>query len=158
VSQFWPNFDQISIKHHFWGSWAAVKIDSYLKPNQQEQNKLVQIHEFHTSGLTCLIVCKWTLTSTFKRWSINKSSRMNLILMKIFLIRDALIPFVTDNTVGSYVGMTDFGPYGGIAYQVLIYVKNTLFAPEKAQIILNSPWDFWHNVEGSCFNPRIAWR
>ncbi len=34
-----------------------------------------------------------------------------------FSIRDALIPFATDSSMGSYVGMTTTGDNGGIGYQ-----------------------------------------
>ena len=44
-----------------------------------------------------------------------KKTNFNFFLLSFF--RDALKPFATDSTMGSYVGMTNFGDYGGIAYQ-----------------------------------------
>jgi hypothetical protein len=40
------------------------------------------------------------------------------MINSVFLLRDALIPFATDDTIGIYLGLTNFGEYGGIAYQV----------------------------------------
>jgi hypothetical protein len=40
------------------------------------------------------------------------------------LIRDALISFTTDTTIGSFVGLTNYGGYGGIAYRVKISPTN----------------------------------
>ncbi len=64
----------------------------------------------------------------------------------LYSLRDALIPFATDSTMGSYVGMTNFGDYGGIAYQPAVcgnmaqrtaVVKNGYSDMETAEV---RPW------------------
>jgi hypothetical protein len=51
-------------------------------------------------------------------FTLLKGKIANPLKYLLFIHRDALIPFATDNTIGSYVGLTTIGSSGGIAYQV----------------------------------------